>query len=73
MVEQCVDKKGNCSVCGGTHYGITFDCPYRCGMCGVNTDHCEKPDCQRNRRWKSEEGLAPGPELSEVIAEGRSE
>lgn len=61
-------KTSHCSLCGGTHYGTGGPglCPYRCGSCGVNTDHCEREDCQRNRRWKSEEGAAPGPSHSAV-------
>lgn len=58
-------KTGDCSLCGGVHYGSWNDidgkglCPYQCSACNVNFDPCEREGCPRNRRWKSEEGRVP--------------
>lgn len=41
---QFIAGNGDCSICGGTHYGAQ-NCPYRCAKCGVNTDPCERMDC----------------------------
>lgn len=67
-----IDRKGNCSLCGGVHYGNYHVCPYACDKCRVNTDHCEVEGCPRNRRWKIEEGMAVLPPLNVPPKEGRS-
>lgn len=46
LQRQFIAGNGDCSVCGGTHYG-SQNCPYRCAICGVNTDPCERTDCGR--------------------------
>lgn len=42
-----VDLKGNCSHCGGMHFGTGLECPYReenmgqpCRVCEQRTNYC---------------------------------
>ena len=41
-----IKPDGTCLICEGTHYGAQ-NCPYKCPKCGVNTNPCADPDCQR--------------------------
>lgn len=56
-----IDRQGNCSDCGGTHFGAAGKCPYLCSRCGVKTGRCHETDCPRNERWRSELAGASKP------------
>lgn len=56
-----IDAHGNCSDCGGTHYGST-SCPFACSRCMVRTDVCAEIGCPRNERWRKEAAWPPKTE-----------
>lgn len=53
MAASDVAPNGDCSLCGGTHYGST-SCPYQCSKCRVNVDPCIEEKCPKNARWAKE-------------------
>lgn len=59
-METIIDKHGNCSLCGGVHYGSS-KCPYECSRCRVKVSECSEAECPRNQRWAGEEAATKRP------------
>lgn len=61
-----------CPLCSGEHFG-SFECPFRCERCKVNTGQCFEEGCPRSARWRAEQEAAEKTGTLFAASESRSQ